>query len=140
MPFADTYPQVLNPAPGDRVIVIHTNDDGSVVTQRTTVSALTASGSIQNNITAAVGGQGSAVQLTGGLCIVRSVPQNSGVILTAAPGQTQKVFNRDVFAQTLLVFPIVGMAIENKSTNVAVSIAVGDAVSFTNDGTVFVIS
>jgi hypothetical protein len=140
VPFADSYPLASSPAAGDRVLIVHTNEDGSTVVQRTAVGNLVAGTSLQNNVTAAVGGQSVAAELTGQVCTLTAVPVGGGCILTAPAGQTQKVFNRCGTGQVARVFPIEGMAIENNATNVAVTVADGDAASFTNNGTIFLVS
>jgi hypothetical protein len=88
------------------------------------------------NIVATPGGQTDATPLPAQRNIVKNVAPGAGVIIQLLPIGQQTVFNRCGTGVELTVFPIVGMKIEGNGTNVPQTIADGDQVTFTWDGSV----
>jgi hypothetical protein len=91
---------------------------------------------VATNITAQPGGQTAATPLPALRNIVTNCAPGTAVILQLLPVGQQTVFNRCGTGQALTVFPIVGMKIEGNGPNVPVTIADGDQVTFTWDGTI----
>lgn len=91
---------------------------------------------IVTNLVAQPGGQTAATPLPALRNIVTNVTQGAAVILQLLPVGQQTVFNRCNTGVALTVFPIVGMKIEGNGPNVPVTIADGDQVTFTWDGSI----
>ncbi len=90
----------------------------------------------QTGIIATPGGQAAATPLLAPRNVVTNVAPGAGVILQLLLAGFQMVFNRCGTGQALTVFPIVGMQIEHNAVNVPVTIADGDQVTFTWDGSI----
>jgi hypothetical protein len=140
MPDIDTYPTVTALGAGDRLIVRQTDGDGSKHTRIATLSQVKQAMPIANQLTAVAGGQSLALPVPGPIAVFTSIPPGGGTVLTAAPGQEQRIFNRCRTGQTLEVFPILGMAIESDTVNAPATIADGDDAAFLNNGTYFLAS
>jgi hypothetical protein len=91
---------------------------------------------VATNLVAQPGGQTAATPMPALRNIVTNVAAGAGVILQLLPVGHMTVFNRCGIGVALTVFPIVGMKIEGNGPNVPVTIADGDQVTFTWDGSI----
>jgi hypothetical protein len=107
----------------------------SVIIQQVDVPLPRPSGTV-TNIVATPGGQTNATPLPARRNIVTNCAPGAGVAIQLLTDGQQTVFNRCGTGVELTVFPIAGMKIEGNGPNVPVTIADGDQVTFTWDGTI----
>lgn len=87
---------------------------------------------VSSGLTATVGGQTGARELTARVNVITAVAAGQGVKLKAIAGDQQVVANRG--GADLLVYPPAGTEIENYGLNVAVVVPPGASATFTWDG------
>lgn len=91
-----------------------------------------APGAVSSGLTATVGGQTGARELTARVNVITAVAAGQGVKLKPVAGDQQIVVNRG--GADLLVFPPSGTQIETYGLNIAVVVPPGGSATFTWDG------